>query len=359
MAPSRILITGPTASGKTELAVRLAEVLDGEIISVDSRQSYRGMRIGTAAPTDEQMERVPHHNVSILDPFERDNAASFRERALAWEEAIRRRGHRVIYCGGGTLHLQALISPFDDLPRPDPDNIARLEVQAEQEGLASLHQLLVRVDPAYAGRMDGMNRQRILRALDIWKQTGRPFSSFHTGTDHQPPPPDLQAFAIRWPREKLHERIEARTRVMFASGFREEVEALSELARRRASDAPPPQAPLSMTLPAPPPAHDPLRTLGFEQMLRHLEGGLTLEEAIASTITATRQYAKRQMTWFRRWTFLDWIDAEEEPQGVRAKSPTPHAQTTGPWPPAAPTEPETDRMLRRILQEVAEKWQNT
>ncbi|PKD43482.1 tRNA (adenosine(37)-N6)-dimethylallyltransferase MiaA [Rhodohalobacter barkolensis] len=283
----RIIIAGPTASGKSSLAVALALKIDGEIISVDSRQCYKKIDIGTAKPTSNQLNLVPHHNVSILDLNEPDSVADFRMRALKMADDIEKRGKTVIFCGGSSLHLKSLIQPLDDLPSSNDENIARLNQQAENEGLEALYQKLSEVDPEYIKKMDGMNRQRIIRALDVWMQTGKPFSSFHSNEELTLP--DRYAFfALHHPRKVLHQRIEKRTDQMIEQGIVEETQSILN-----AGYSPDLQA---------------LQTVGYKQAIQFLNGEISHEQMVEDIKTATRRYAKRQITWIRKWTFADVID---------------------------------------------------
>ncbi|MDX1640112.1 MAG: tRNA (adenosine(37)-N6)-dimethylallyltransferase MiaA, partial [Balneolaceae bacterium] len=218
----RIIIAGPTASGKSSLAVKLAQEVNGEIISVDSRQCFKKIDIGTAKPSREQLEKIPHHNISVLDLTEEDSVADFKKRSDEYTADIEQRGKTVIYCGGSTLHLQSLIQPLDDMPEADPENIQKLNQTAEKKGLKQLFNQLKEVDPDYAERMDGLNRQRIIRALDVWHQTGKPFSSFHSD-DPVTLPEGFSFFALYHPRKILHERIAKRTDKMIENGLIEEV----------------------------------------------------------------------------------------------------------------------------------------
>lgn len=287
----RIFLIGPTASGKSECAVRIAKKIDGEIISADARQCYKGMELGSAAPDSSLLKRIPHFNISILDPSESDNAASFATRATAWVEEIHSRAKTAIVVGGSTLYLQALLQPFDTLPPSNPENIQQLQLEAEEKGLERLYDRLQEADPEYAQKMDGLNRQRMIRALDVWMQTGSPFSSFHQSNDPKTPPvpkPGDLWIGLKWPREELAKRIEQRAITLFEGDFKQEVEELTAYPELLES------------------------TVGFKQMYRHLKGEWTYEEALEKTIIATRQYAKRQMTWFRRWPFVTWFHPEEE-----------------------------------------------
>jgi tRNA dimethylallyltransferase len=288
--PEKIMILGPTASGKTELAHNLARQLDGEIISVDSRQCYKRIDIGTAKPDRKLLQEVRYYNISILDLSESDSAASFANRAMEWEKDIISRGKKVICAGGSTLHLRALLQPFDDLPESSSDNLAILEEEASSKGLESLFLKLKKVDPQYASGMDGMNRQRILRALDVWMQTGRPFSSFHQKTKIVPPP-NLHVYGLKWPRKLLHQRINERVDLMISEGLVDETKSILH-------DGYSPEL-------------QSLQTVGYRDVIRYLDGEISYEQMIADIKTQTRRYAKRQITWFRRWPFIKWLEANE------------------------------------------------
>lgn len=281
------MIAGPTASGKTSLSLRVAERLEGEIISADSRQCYRYLDIGTAKPTPLELHRVPHHNVSVLDPSEPDSAAKFYDRANEYIRAIESRDRRVLFCGGSTLHLQSLIQPLDQIPDTDPELLKELQERVEVEGIHSLYEELGNVDPFYISSMDGMNPHRILRALAVWKQTGMPFSSFHK-SEPLYPPDDLEIFLIRRNRMELHERISKRTDQMIRSGLLDEVRAISD--RGWSTDL------------------QSLRTVGYREAFNYLNGICSYEQMIDDINTATRRYAKRQITWFRKWAFATVLD---------------------------------------------------
>jgi tRNA dimethylallyltransferase len=283
----RIMIAGPTASGKTSLSLQLAKQIDAEIVSVDSRQCYRYMDIGTAKPRIHELELVPHHNISVLNPDEADTVADFLERANLYTREIESRDKQVIYCGGSTLHLQSIIKPLDEIPSADPENIKKLNKKADEDGLESLFNLLQMADPDYAKKMDGLNRQRIIRALDVWHQTGKPFSSFHSDKPVYPPD-NLSVFALHHPRKELHRRISLRTEKMFENGLLEEVRSLLEKGYTPRLQA--------------------MKTVGYRQAVSHLNGEISYEQMVKDIKTATRRYAKRQITWFRRWPFLNWLD---------------------------------------------------
>lgn len=295
----RIILLGPTASGKTELSLQVAEALNTSIISVDSRQCYKHINIGTAKPPVEELERVPHYNISVFGLKEEDSVIDFQKRAAEWEKVILANSEHVLYAGGSTLHLQSLIQPFNGMPKADEENIAELEKRIESEGLEVLFDELKQADSQYAEKMDGMNRQRIIRALDVWMQTGNPFSSYHQQGEIQPDEKTL-VFGLKWPRQKLYDRINTRVDAMFERGLVEEAEAILE-----AGYSPDLQS---------------LNTVGYKEVFAYLAGEWSLEKAKEKIKTHTRRYAKRQITWFKRWDFINWLEADTlSPQEMKAK----------------------------------------
>ncbi len=287
----KILLTGPTAVGKTAVSLQLAERLDSEIISSDSRQCYQYMNIGTATPSEQELQQVRHHNISIIDPAEKDSAARFYKRAMQWEQEITKRGNDILYVGGSTLHQTCIIQPFDEIPAANDKNIARLERMISEEGIEALYKKLQQVDSDYANDMDGMNPQRTVRALDVWMQTGRPFSSFHSNEPISPAD-DMLVFGLRRERQKLYDRINRRVEKLFEQGFLNEVESILSMGYSR---------------------HDPgLNTVGYKQAFEFLNDKITKKEMINDIKIKTRRYAKRQLTWFRKWNFVKWIDADRK-----------------------------------------------
>lgn len=285
----RIILLGPTASGKTSLSILLAEELTTSIISADSRQCYKHLNIGTAKPTQEELTSVPHYNISNLELEEEDSAVKFLSRAAQWEEEIEAHSKYVIYAGGSTLHLTGLIQPFDGAPGSNSENVEILNRRIEKEGIEALFEQLKEIDPDYIPKMDGMNRQRIIRALDVWMQTGKPFSSFHQEEDIKPDT-NTVVFGLHWDREKLYTRINQRVDQMMALGLVEEVQSiLSEGYSKQLQS---------------------LQTVGYREVLSFLDGEFSKEEMVEKIKTNTRRYAKRQLTWFRRWDFIHWLDAE-------------------------------------------------
>jgi tRNA dimethylallyltransferase len=290
--PQKLIILGPTASGKTDLAHILAKKLDGEIISVDSRQCYKQIDIGTAKPDQKLLNEVRYHNISILELNESDSAASFAKRAAEWEKEIADKGKMVIYAGGSTLHLQTLLQPFDELPESSAANLAELENKAESEGLEPLYQQLTEVDPDYASTMDGINRQRLFRALDVWMQTGKPFSSFHKSNAVISPSDNMMVYGLKWPRKLLYERINLRVEEMIEKGLVDETRQILE-----DGNSPDLQS---------------LQTVGYRDVIRFLNDEVSFEQMIADIKTQSRRYAKRQITWFRRWPFIKWLNAHKK-----------------------------------------------
>lgn len=280
-----LCITGPTAAGKSALAVALARALDGELISVDSALVYRGLAIGAAQPD------YPHHLVDICDPGEAYSAARFVADARAAIDAVRGRGRRPILVGGTVLYFRALLDGLSPLPAADPALRRELEAQAAARGWPALHARLQQLDPVTAARIHPNHSQRLARALEVCLLSGRPLSTLlGAGAGLQEP---VLALALA-PRERavLHRRIEARFTAMLDAGFLDEVRAL-----RARGD-------LHPGLPA-------LRAVGYRQLWAHLEGRCSLDEAVRRGVAATRQLAKRQLTGLRRWEGLHWLLTDE------------------------------------------------
>jgi len=284
---------GPTASGKTTLAVELLERFPLEIISVDSALVYRGMNIGTAKPDAGLLTRAPHRLIDIRDPAEAYSAAEFREDALAEMADITAAGRIPLLVGGTFLYFRALEAGLSDMPAADPAVRARLETEAQQLGWEALHARLAAVDPESAARIQATDPQRIQRALEVYELSGQPMSALHA----QQPGSDLpyrvlKLALIPGDRPLLHERIAARFQQMLADGLLGEVKILFD--RRE----------LSAELPA-------MRAVGYRQVWRYLSGQLEYEAMIEQAIIATRQYAKRQLTWLRGEPDLQVLAAED------------------------------------------------
>ncbi|HCT52199.1 MAG TPA: tRNA (adenosine(37)-N6)-dimethylallyltransferase MiaA [Balneola sp.] len=287
----RIILLGPTASGKTELSLQIAEELEIPIISVDSRQCYKHLDIGTAKPSEKELQRVEHYNISNLELDEPDSVQAFSERAEVWEKEILSSSDHSFFVGGSTLHLQSLIRPIEDIPSANEDNIAEIESQIDKEGIEPVYNKLNSVDPEYVKTMDGMNRQRIIRALDVWMQTGKPFSSFHSNEEFELPD-DTLVFGLQRDRQNLYDRINQRVDNMIDEGLAEETQKVLEMGYSKDLQ--------------------PLNAVGYREIIAVLEGKMELDKAVEKIKTQTRRYAKRQLTWFKRWDFIEWLPADEK-----------------------------------------------
>ncbi|MEP1152587.1 MAG: tRNA (adenosine(37)-N6)-dimethylallyltransferase MiaA [Balneola sp.] len=287
----RIILLGPTASGKTELSLQVAEELGIPIISVDSRQCYKHLDIGTAKPTQQELSRVQHYNISHLELDEADSVQAFSERAHAWEKEILEVYDHSFFVGGSTLHLQSLIRPIDDIPSANETNIAEIEQRINAEGIEPVFEKLRSVDPEYVKTMDGMNRQRIIRALDVWMQTGKPFSSFHTNNEFVLPENTL-VFGMSRDRQVLYDRINLRVDKMMEQGLIPETQKVLEMGYSKEIQ--------------------PLNAVGYREIIAVLNEEMELEKAVEKIKTQSRRYAKRQLTWFKRWDFIEWLPADEK-----------------------------------------------
>jgi len=286
LQPRIVVITGPTATGKTALAIDLARRHDGEIVSADSRQVYRHLDIGTAKPTADQQAQVRHHVIDVVDPDERFDAARFRDLAEAAIADIARRGKRVFLVGGTGLYIRALVHGLFVGPSADPALRCRLAQQEKEHGPGCLHTWLARVDPEAARRLHPNDRTRLVRALEVWLLSGKPMSVWqreHAFREQRFPTLQL---ALVVERDRLAQRIEARCREMFYAGLADELRHVLDLGSEE-------------TLPA-------LQTIGYAQAADLLHGRCTLEEAISRTARATRRLAKRQLTWLRAESALRW-----------------------------------------------------
>lgn len=288
-----VFLMGPTASGKTELAVHLVERLPCEIVSVDSAMVYRGMDIGTAKPGPEVLARAPHRLIDIRDPAEAYSAADFRADAEREIAAIHAGGRIPLLVGGTMLYFRALEHGLSPLPRADRRLRADITAAGEREGWPALHARLARVDADAAARIHPNDGQRIQRALEVLELTGEPPSVWYARDRGQPARWPLIKLAVVPPsRESLHERITARFRHMLEAGFVGEVENLHA------------RPDLDLRKPA-------LRAVGYRQIWRHLDGEWSLQEAETRGIIASRQLAKRQLTWLRREDRLQWLDSAD------------------------------------------------
>lgn len=289
--PDAVCLMGPTASGKTALAIELLAHHPFEIISVDSAQIYRGMDIGTGKPDAETLARAPHHLLSILDPAEAYSAADFRRDALQLIGEIKARGNTPLLVGGTMMYFRLLRDGMASMPDADSGVRARIEAQARVEGWAAVHAELGKVDPQAAARIHPNDPQRLQRALEVYRVSGKTLSALHAEEAVErlrgnKSGLDLTFFAIQGvERGVIHERIKTRFIQMLEDGLVDEVRALYE------------RGDLSLSLPS-------MRSVGYKQVWQHLEGELKYEELVDRGIIATRQLAKRQITWLRSWDDL-------------------------------------------------------
>lgn len=279
--PGTVALAGPTASGKSAAALALAQALDAEIVSVDSALVYRGMDIGTAKPSADERRRVPHHLVDIRDPAESYSAAEFAADAQRIAQEIRARGRRVVLAGGTMLYFKALFEGLAAMPGADAQLRAEIEAEAQVQGWPALHAQLARVDAETAARLAPNDAQRIQRALEVYRASGQPLSQWHRQAAPQSRmQPDLFLSLEPTDRGWLHERIAQRFDAMLAAGFLEEVRHL-----RARGD-------LHAGLPS-------MRSVGYRQAWEALDGAWPLDSVRERGIAATRQLAKRQLTWLR------------------------------------------------------------
>lgn len=290
MQPKLLVIAGPTASGKTALALEVARRTGAEIVSADSQQVYARFDIGTAKPSPEELAAVPHHLISVVDPTEQFSAGRYQSLADAAIADIHARGKRVVVVGGTGMYIRMLLHGLVDAPRAEPALRARLEAEANAKGRAALHARLAAIDPESAARIHPADLVRIIRALEIHALTGAKASQRRDthAFGQQRYPHEL--FVIAIDRDTLYERIDRRTEAMFAGGLVEEVRGLIEAGLR---DAPA------------------MHSVGYAQAAAYLEGRLSYAEAIAAAARETRRYAKRQLTWFKKETGAQYVTPDE------------------------------------------------
>lgn len=278
-APDALAVVGPTATGKSEIAVRVAERLDGEIVSMDSRQAYRGMEVGTAAPTPEQRRRVPHHGVAFLDPSERYGAGRFARLARGWIRAIRGRGRVPILCGGTGLFLRALTDPVFEEPEMDRERREALEAWLDGLPPEELRRWGRRLDPGLAEELDALDPQRCTRTLELALLAGRPLSWWHEHGPPEAPPVRALVAVLEMEPEGHRRRIRARAGRQLREGWREEVRSLQEAGYGEGDP--------------------PFTALGYAEVAALLRGEMEEEEVVERIESDSWSYARRQRTWFR------------------------------------------------------------
>ena len=279
-----IVIVGPTGSGKSDLAIEIAERYSAPIISTDSRQFYRGIPIGTAQPDEKQLKRVEHHFIASHDLEQEFNCGAYESEALKKLDQLYRQHDVVVAVGGSGLYIKALCEGMDSLPEAEPELRETLATRLRDEGLESLCEELRQRDPAYYEEVDRNNPARVLRALEVCITTNLPYSSLRTGVKHKRPF-EIIKLGIDMEREKLYDRINRRVDIMMQQGLEQEARAVYHL---RALNS--------------------LQTVGYREMFDYFDGTTTRDEAIELIKRNSRRYAKRQMTWFRRDEEIKWVD---------------------------------------------------
>ncbi|HIQ74058.1 MAG TPA: tRNA (adenosine(37)-N6)-dimethylallyltransferase MiaA [Candidatus Cottocaccamicrobium excrementipullorum] len=287
-----IIITGPTAAGKTSLSVRLAKALGGEIISADSMQVYRHMDIGSAKVTKEEMEGVPHYLIDVLEPTEPFNVAMFQQMAKEAVQTIYSHGRIPILAGGTGFYIQALLYDINfQETGEDPSIRLSLEALAEEKGGEYLHQLLAQADPQAAEEIHPNNVKRVIRALEYFQQTGQRISEHNQQERQKKSPYAFRYYVINMERSRLYQRIDQRVDLMMQQGLVQEVEKLREMGCRRGMVS--------------------MQGLGYKEILDYLNGEISLEEAVYQLKRDTRHFAKRQLTWFKRERQVRWLNWED------------------------------------------------
>ena len=286
-----ICIVGPTAVGKTEIAIQLAQHLDAEIVSLDSRQIYREMDIGTAKPIPEQQRAVPHHLIDCVDVDQTFSVAEYQRLADTAIAEIRERGKRTMAVGGAGLYFRGIIDGLFDGPGADAEIRAKLQREADEHGNVALHERLRRCDPETANRVHPNNLVRVIRALEVYELTGKPISSLQQQWKMNEPRYPFRAFGLNMPRETLYQRIEERVNRMVEAGLIEEVKGLLDQGCPRNCVA--------------------MQSFGYKELIDYLDGKRTLDEAISLLKQNTRRFAKRQLTWFRNDPRIEWLDTSQ------------------------------------------------
>lgn len=282
-AEKPLVIVGPTASGKSTLALELARKLgNAEIISVDAMQVYSNMNIGTDTPTEVEQAEILHHMINLVEPSQEFTVAQFQAKALAALNDIRKRSRIPVLAGGSGLHMRAIVDSFN-IPSRYPQVREQLETEPDT---STLYKRLIEVDPLAASRIDSSNRRRIIRALEVSLGSGKAFSSYGPGLNSYPPT-SFVIVGLRWSLSALDERIAVRLEKQIADGFLEEVRMLQDQKMSRTAS----------------------RAIGYRSLLAHLRGEISLNEALRSILIRSRQFARRQIRWFKRDPRIIWLDA--------------------------------------------------
>jgi tRNA dimethylallyltransferase len=285
--PSLAVIVGPTASGKSALGIFLAKEFGGEVVACDSTQLYRGFDVGTAKPSLGERQQIPHHLLDVLDPGEPSTAGGYRERALAVLADLRARSRLPVFTVGTGLYLRALVEGLADLPQRSEEIRQRLRASAAEHGAGHLHKMLEHLDPQAAGQIASADTQKLIRAIEICLLSGKPLSEVHHSGRTPLAGWHILKIGLEPPREALYERIRRRTDTMLGAGWLEEVRRLEETGLAENAK--------------------PFDFIGYRELRAHLRGQVSIEAARAAIQQGTRQYAKRQLTWFRREGNVQWF----------------------------------------------------
>ena len=285
-----IFILGPTAVGKTEISIIGAQQLNAEIISLDSRQLYRHMDIGTAKPTSEERRQVPHHLIDFVEPDQSFTVADYQKLADQKVEEIWKRGKQPMFVGGSGLYFRAVLDGLFEGPTADPELRAKLRQDARKFGKEKLHQKLAKIDPKTAENVHPNDLVRVIRAIEVYEKTGEPISKLQRQWDEEPPRYDFVAVGLNRSRELLYQRIDQRVDEMIKRGLIEEVKKLLELYPRDCRA---------------------MQSFGYKEIASYLNGEIGLQEAIELTCQRTRHFAKRQLTWFRNDGRIRWLDVNQ------------------------------------------------
>ena len=291
--PTVAVIAGPTASGKTALALAIAKEIPSEIISADSRQLFRHLTIGTAKPSDRELMQAPHHFIDCRNPDKKFNAGDFQSEGRNVISQILKRKHLPLIVGGTGLYIRAVIDGFFDQPEISGDVRKKLEKKLAAEGKDALFKELTSIDPESAATMDATKYRRVIRALEVYYETGTPISQFHLQHSIQKIY-DAKFFGLRWERNALYERINLRVERMLAAGFLEEVKKLQEMGFDD--------------------RYQSLQTVGYKEAFAFLRNEISKERMIELMKQNTRRFAKRQMTWFRKEERITWFDISSDDQ---------------------------------------------
>lgn len=286
-----ICIVGPTAAGKTEIAIQIAQRLDAEIVSLDSRQIYREMDIGTAKPTPAQRRAVSHHLIDCVDVDQPFSVAEYQRLADIAIAEIRERSKRVMAVGGAGLYFRGIIDGLFDGPGADAGIRSELQREADEHGNVALHERLRQCDPEAANRVHPNNLVRVIRALEVYELTGKPISALQQQWKMDEPRYSFRAFGLDMSREVLYRRIEDRVDLMVAAGLIEEVKELLNRGYPRNCVA--------------------MQSFGYKELIDYVDGVRTLDEAVALLKQNTRRFAKRQLTWFRNDPRIEWLDISQ------------------------------------------------